>query len=135
MKYTNNTNNVLNLFADAVNGDPEIAPMINLPCLDDTGFNAEFDSVRRDSTNELISRDDLQTIWRGDNGAYLGHAKGRYHIVQNASLFSALNAAAKNTLNAREPKRLATTAHFLAYSIAYRQCARLSDTLTEIVLK
>ena len=102
MKFTNNTNNVLNLFADAVNGDPEIAPLVNLPCLDNTGFNAEFDSVRRDSTNELISRDDLQTIWRGDNGAYLGHAKGRYHIVQNASLFHALNEAAKNTLNARE---------------------------------
>jgi len=98
MKYTNQTNNVLNLFAN----DSENAPAINLPCLDDTGFNAEFDSVRRDSTGELISRDDLQTIWRGDNGAYLGHAKGRYHIVQNASLFQALNEAAKNTLNVRE---------------------------------
>ena len=98
MKYTNQTNNVLNLFST----DSENAPAINLPCLSDTGFTAEFDSVRRDSTDELISREDLQTIWRGDNGAYLGHAKGRYHIVQNASLFQALNEAAKNTLNARE---------------------------------
>ena len=101
-------NKVVNLF-NAAPAIVENASLHNLPELEKTNFNVglapqSFKGRVKNPLNEkyeyqniLVSKSEAQTVYRTDNGQFLGNVGSRYTVAQNIELWETINTAAHET--------------------------------------